>query len=828
MKRNVFCKTLVRLSLMCLLFIAIPQRSIAQGDAEKANFTGKGLDIASDITFADLVSSMPNIDDADASRVLFYNVGKDMFLNSGGFWGTRTATFTVGLPVVISRTRKGILNQYYVYNFRGPFTNSAGFKGAGSLLAFVNDTGTKRGVFWDRGTNSDANINYPDWRFEEVPPTTKNGLTADDGKVYRIYVTVGNNTYYLCSGCAMSVNVFKKGNDNLVRAVTDTELEDSGLPIQNTYWKLTKERALEESFVEDYEGATLADATFLLRAQDFNISNIYNIPDNTLKYGRGWLTEGKVQYETSFSAAFPGLDTGSLYDALTPNFGMFQCAGLRNAEAGSKLYQKVTLSKPGWYMIECQGLYNDANGQECYANLYAKFLNDDGSEPNKNSVAWATTPLLGKSYAEANKIMDEFEATLKPETFQDLRSSNLNCPENDTYRYLLVDGIGDRKISNKVEAGVAFYSKLYPNQVMIYANIESGKTKVMEIGVELPNGLTTNNDTNADAAENEYVYVDDFRVKYLGESFALSDEWNDFKVAGNEETDKADYTASYTQKAMVFKRDLTTGMWNSICLPVDLQKWQLRSAFSAEVKLSRMKETPVKDGRIEFELVDIDGAAEDDVVLKRGECYLIKPGTGSLIEDESIVIGNLNNNNVLPPYYIIPKVTLKKEDMANVIGIDDKSVFYNRFHSLDYNRDGSEVYVRNKSYKLSGTKYQECNLDLYATFENEAEAPANSYVFVGGQLYHIKNPYKVPGYSWWIADTHQDPTQVGTKARRHLLGADYDGATGIEEIESEFTVRESAPAVYNLWGQAVRRGTTSLSGLPNGIYVVNGKKVTVR
>jgi len=839
MKRNVFCKTLLRLGLMCLFFIAIPQRSAAQGDAEKANFTGAGLDIDKDgdITFANLDSqTFPDILDSNASRVLLYNVGRDMFLNAGGFWGTRTATFTVGLPVIMSRTRNGqIWKRYYTYYFRGPFDNGNGTD-VGSLMAFVNDQRqSRRGVFWDRGTKSGADINNPAWRFEEVTSES----TATD-KVYRIYVTVDNTKYYLCSGCPMSVHVFKNGNDNLVRALTDSErqnikyigedgTEQTGLPIENTYWKLTKERTLESSFEEDYKDAILADATFLLRAQGFNISNIYSATESVEKYGRGWQTKGKVQYETSFSAAFPNQSATRLHEALSPNFGMFQCAGLRNAEKGAKLCQKVTLSKPGWYMVECQGFYNDAGGQDGKAVLYAKFLDENGNNPAINSVAYATTPLLKKSYAEDAKIMGKFEQTLNTETFLDLSSNNENCPQDDTYKNLLAGGIGDSKISNKVEAGVAFYSKLYPNQVMVYAAFEEGKTKDMEIGIELPDGLTTNETSNADAPNNDYVYVDDFRVKYLGLSFAVSDEWNDFRTPGIVGEDQEDYTDHYNQKAMVFKRNLTTGKWNPICLPVDLQKWQLRSAFSAEVKLSRMKDTPVKDGRIEFELVDLENALEDEVVLKRGECYLIKPGVGSLIEDNSITVGNINNNNVFPPYYIIPKVTLTKSELEDVIGINSTSVVYKKFHSLDYDRDGGSSYVRDKFYKLAGTKYQDCQLDLYATFENEAEAPANSYVFHKGALYHVTKATKVPGYSWWIVDKHQDVEQVGLQAKRHLLSFDDGGtATGIEEIDSGITVREGVEAVYNLWGQAVRCGTTDLSGLPSGIYIVDGKKVSVK
>lgn len=43
MKRNVLCKKLIRLSLMCLFFIAMPQQSAAQMDAEAADYRGEGM-----------------------------------------------------------------------------------------------------------------------------------------------------------------------------------------------------------------------------------------------------------------------------------------------------------------------------------------------------------------------------------------------------------------------------------------------------------------------------------------------------------------------------------------------------------------------------------------------------------------------------------------------------------------------------------------------------------------------------------------------------------------------------------------------------------------
>ena len=42
------------------------------------------------------------------------------------------------------------------------------------------------------------------------------------------------------------------------------------------------------------------------------------------------------------------------------------------------------------------------------------------------------------------------------------------------------------------------------------------------------------------------------------------------------------------------------------------------------------------------------------------------------------------------------------------------------------------------------------------------------------------------------------------------------------------TDKEAYGNVYSINGQIVRRGTTSLEGLPKGLYVVNGKIVSVR
>ena len=67
-------------------------------------------------------------------------------------------------------------------------------------------------------------------------------------------------------------------------------------------------------------------------------------------------------------------------------------------------------------------------------------------------------------------------------------------------------------------------------------------------------------------------------------------------------------------------------------------------------------------------------------------------------------------------------------------------------------------------------------------------------------------------------------TVTSTSSTRSLEGDDDDEVTGIEEIEEAPALTEPYD-VYDLSGRKVLNGVTSLDGLPNGIYIVNGKKI---
>ena len=48
------------------------------------------------------------------------------------------------------------------------------------------------------------------------------------------------------------------------------------------------------------------------------------------------------------------------------------------------------------------------------------------------------------------------------------------------------------------------------------------------------------------------------------------------------------------------------------------------------------------------------------------------------------------------------------------------------------------------------------------------------------------------------------------------------------DIADEGSQQPTDDNLYDLNGRIVRRGTTSLEGLPRGIYIVNGKKALIK
>ena len=94
----------------------------------------------------------------------------------------------------------------------------------------------------------------------------------------------------------------------------------------------------------------------------------------------------------------------------------------------------------------------------------------------------------------------------------------------------------------------------------------------------------------------------------------------------------------------------------------------------------------------------------------------------------------------------------------------------------------------------------------------------------GKMVYAGENVRGLRGFSVWFKPS-------GTATSKFILdGIDY--TTDVERImateDSSIDSKFAKLGVFNLNGQLVRSGSTDVSGLPSGIYIVNGKKVFVK
>ena len=103
------------------------------------------------------------------------------------------------------------------------------------------------------------------------------------------------------------------------------------------------------------------------------------------------------------------------------------------------------------------------------------------------------------------------------------------------------------------------------------------------------------------------------------------------------------------------------------------------------------------------------------------------------------------------------------------------------------------------------------------------------YFFHEGKMVYAGDKVRgLRGFSVWFKPYNQTS---GTATSKFILdGIDY--TTDVERImateDSSIDSKFAKLGVFNLNGQLVRSGSTDVSGLPSGIYIVNGKKVFVK
>lgn len=701
------------------------------------------------------------------AEVYLWNVGTRQFLYVGGNWGTQAITYDTGTQFTITNQGHGTWwDTYYTYTLQSHLTHGTQTSGYLTLT-----DGSGRTSVHDSGTwFVDLNVSDTDFR--------------------NLYFTSagGNNYYYINVGIGRNGGVFNNKEVYLVAngrngQITNTTSTPTGN--RNAMWQLVTLDDIRDNFqsgVANAAYATPLDATYILWCQHFGRNN-----DDISHWHTGDVSRANEQ-STSLTTdyagiSFDGYENGMLAPTSTDVPKYYVGNG----------YAKNDDTDNGYYDNSTERMKDGESHQKLYGNYWTANIKGDGAIWQKVRVTvdypgWYIISCDGLTTKTQGKV------ELFASTYSDANMTNpLNTRTSEFTTVTAADGAPE----TYTEAGQLLYTnETYQKQVMIYVD---GSKPYLVLGVRA-------NGVNSDA----WTCVDNFQIQYAGnsESEIVLDENQtgiDYINA------QVDATKSYTLR---LGRTLINNKWNSIMLPVNLTRQQLQLAFGNGVKLSEKNPEASEDPYvIEFTSIDISETPEETVVLKAGVPYIIKPSRlltttpnegGDTYEVRNRADNSLYGNiTFTEPYYTINQVTLDtKVDAATVTG--------NGGNAYDCGKAG-DVYFK-------GT---------YTTQENKI--PDGSYLLSDGKWYHMTlnggTVKKVQGFRTWLEPVN-GPSNVNIQFSIDGV-IDGDTTNSIEGIENDINSKANNK-VYNMNGQLVRNGSTSLEGLPKGVYIVNNKKYIVK
>lgn len=251
------------------------------------------------------------------------------------------------------------------------------------------------------------------------------------------------------------------------------------------------------------------------------------------------------------------------------------------------------------------------------------------------------------------------------------------------------------------------------------------------------------------------------------------------------EVDDCDYT--------VKNHTYTAGKWSSICLPFSVQESQVKEIFGDDVMLltcdSVMTKTPGKTNYLHF-------TQHAYRMIEAGRPYLIKPS-----------------------------------EMSSTLYNNGSTTF--KHVSIEMTTDGKAVDPSIYNVSLLGGEY------VFKGLYKGENMPAYSYFAAADGLYRYATDYADPDGSKMSYRAYIR-TDKGQEALARSFNMSYDDAldridasegitTGILSIDSngEMDVHTD-DRIFNLQGVYVGRGAELLQTLPQGIYIIGGRKHVVK
>ena len=754
----------------------------------------------------------------DKNKIFFlYNVKTDLLLNVGGYWGTHVSLQEYGMPLWVYADGDGWIHFQQDIDKQGVASSNQ----EGCSLEYFWKEGyasTSIGVFVDRDiykykSSEDKTVIQRGWTIESI---------GDDKNTFRIYTyrrsengyskNTSYDKYYL-SAAASQGDVDKNCGAFL-------ETDKSNYSYDGSQWRIFSYEQLynlQKSSIIGFKSSL--DLSFKLECPGFNRDNgalanwktaVYNGTTGSFRFGleKHYKTDpsqGSNQYTGSVTSdkpyTFNKIEYKSMNDYQT-HLGKYYCADIKNTRGA--VYQVVHVDHGGSYVIECKA-YSNTNK----AKLFATLLQDKSANPTDY------TKIVEGSLRET--------VVMQTANMSQTEQTNLHISEQ-----------------NMDYAGKEFYgSHKYFNSVLV---------QVPKDGGNICFGVRVGSVKDNDAKNGEWTVFDDFRLLYAGSNTSrdlILDEDKDNLNYLLECTETYDDVVLHLNKKS-FNKNINK--WNTIVLPVDLKKDQFTQAFGANARLAELK--TLTRNQIQFETVKIANMGDNAVVLKAYVPYIIYPtknlatertpaytatlhkiGTSESVEHKVTIAAN---------HIDIPNVSLKRNDQNknDLFGLIKETWSLDLSHVKVAEKPGDSEIVTDGTLAAYGTfarTYGSEIDDADTTFTiSDKKNPIikgrddlkGCYFFHEGKMVYAGEKVRgLRGFSVWFKPTS------GTATSKFILdGIDY--TTDVERImateDSSIDSKFAKLGVFNLNGQLVRSGSTDVSGLPSGIYIVNGKKVFVK
>lgn len=762
----------------------------------------------------------------DKSKIFFlYNVKTGLLLNAGGYWGTHVSLKEYGMPLWIHIDKDDWIHLAQKFDSKDE-------DGEGNYLEYETgrSNSADNGVFIDRaflytnesGSTTTTTIIRRGWKMEAV-----------EGKnnTYKLY------TYSNSSNTSASFDTTNKYY--LIAAKTQGDVDKNcgavvagSTEIAQDYdeWRFLSYQQILDLQVKNTNNITSSiDLTFRLKCPDFSRENAAMSNWKAYQYGEsGKIRLGLEHYYKHYVKKSNGTTDGSnieIYEYYTSDFknnfsytfpdgaitpfkentdyerhcGKYYCADAKNFRG--TIYQDVTVSQGGAYVIECKGFSTTTK-----AKLYACLVNKvDNTADTKTMHA----TVLGQT----DYMSVQEKAALH------IEEQNMDYAAKEFY--------GSHKYFNSVLVQVP----------------EKGGT--IRFGIE----IGTQGDT--EPVEGEWTVFDDFRLLYTSRTI-------DGDLVLDQDRNNLEYlkcSNTYKSVTLHLNKTFDKDKWNGFVLPVSLTKDQLTQAFGPNVKLAKLAK--LTSNEIQFVSIDMSKKGNNEIAMQAYIPYIIFPTKHTELEESpayKALLSSTGNDQVKDVQVIIGK---------NHIDIPNVSFAVKGKNENDLTNMNTTNWTTNisKTVDGSGTPFVTGNgtMTAFGTFartfgtgtQNPTEGDDNygkwtienksniiagrsdlkgCYFFSNGKMYSSATRARgLRGFSVWFAPT----TASGTPAKPanvFLDGVSLDKTTGISPIiygEEESRIDRFAHGIYSLNGQLISN-SSSLDGLPSGIYILNGKKVIKR